>query len=155
MPLIIIEADLNNPKHCNQVVSLTNAYAIDEMGGGKPLPLTVQEEMIQGLKEMPTTLIFLAYKNNNTVGIATCFWGYSTFYAKKLIYIHDIAVIPEARGLGVGKRLLEAVTKKGIENDCCKISLEVLEHNPAQKLYKREGFSFGDSHMKYMSKLLV
>ncbi len=155
MNIQILEADFNNPKHVEHILFLTNTYAKDIMGGGKALSKEVQETMIDGYKAMSTALPFLAYVDDKPVGVANCFWGYSTFYAKKLINIHDLGVVPEARGLGIGKALIDAVVTKAKEHDCCKVTLEVLENNPARRLYEREGFEYGNTPFFYMSKLLV
>jgi GNAT superfamily N-acetyltransferase len=154
MSLKIIEADLDNPTHAEHILFLTNTYAMDEMGGGKPLADEVQENLVEGMKAMPTTLVFIALKDEKPVGIANCFLGYSTFFAKQLINIHDLGVIPDARGQGVGGILIEAVTQKAKDLDCCKVTLEVLENNPARRLYEREGFKYGDPQYFFMNKYL-
>lgn len=154
MSLKIIEADLENPLHTNHILYLTNMYSMDIMGGGEPLPEHVLENMISGLKEMPNALVFLAFEEEVPIGIANCFIGYSTFYAKKLINIHDLGVIPEGRGKGVGGALIKAVVAKAKELDCCKVTLEVLENNPARRLYEREGFEYGDPKFYFMTKLI-
>lgn len=140
MAVRIIEADLNNPKHAEYILFLTNSYALDEMGGGKPLSEFVRENLMEGLRNTPGSLIFLALDGERPIGIATCFIGFSTFNAKPLINIHDLGVIPEYRGKGIGQKLLKAVEEKAREEGCCKLTLEVLEHNPAKRLYEREGF---------------
>ena len=154
MSLAIVEADLDNKEHQEHILYLTNAYALDAMGGGAPLPDRVRQNLLAGLKAMPATLIFIAYDDSQPVGIANCFYGYSTFYAKKLINVHDLGVVPEARGKGVGAALLQAVTKKAEEEGCCKVTLEVLEHNPARRLYEREGFEYGNPPYFFMTKKL-
>ena len=57
------------------------------------------------------------------VGIATCFRGFSTFYARPTIYVHDLSVLPEQRGGGIGRRLLEAVAARARLLVCCKLTL--------------------------------
>ncbi len=150
----IIEANLSDKSHAEAIVSITNEYSKDIMGGGKALPNHVQENMISGMKAFPTTMVFLTRSEDGFVGVANCFMGYSTFYAKPLINIHDLAVLPAARGQGIGKKLIEAVTAKAKELGCCKVTLEVLENNPARRLYEREGFEYGDPHYFFMSKYL-
>jgi GNAT superfamily N-acetyltransferase len=154
MSLIVTVADLHNKHHQEHILLLTNTYALDVMGGGKPLSKWVMENMIAGLQAHPATLIFLAYEDDQPVGIANCFMGYSTFYAKPLINIHDLSVVPHARGNGVGKALLTAVTKKAQAMDCCKVTLEVLANNPARRLYEREGFTYGDPQFYFMTKII-
>src|SRR5690348_15568091 len=108
----IIEANLDRPDHQRDVLSLTAAYALDPMGNGGPLKPEVLDRLIPGLKSHPTTLIFLAYVDGRPVALATCFRGFSTFAARPLINISDLAVLPTYRGQGIGRELLTAVEQK-------------------------------------------
>jgi ribosomal protein S18 acetylase RimI-like enzyme len=140
----IIEADLNDPQHQTAVIRLINAYARDPMGEGRDLPADVRDRLISGLRRHPTTLVLLAFDAVTPVGVAVCFVGFSTFAARPLINIHDLAVIPGYRGRGIGRLLLEQVEAKGRDLGCCKLTLEVREDNHrAQELYQR--FGFGDT----------
>jgi ribosomal protein S18 acetylase RimI-like enzyme len=137
----VFEADLDAPQHQEAIVSLINAYARDPMGDGRDLPAEVRERLIPGLRQHPTTLAFLAFDGEKPAGIAVCFLGFSTFAARPLINIHDLAVLPEYRGQGVGRLLLEQVEAKGRELGCCKLTLEVRDDNHrAQRLYQKAGF---------------
>lgn len=138
----IIEADLSNAVHQRDVVAMTNVYAQDVMGNDGPLADGVLERLIPGLREIPTALIFLAYSEGRAVGIATCFWGFTTFAARPLVNIHDFCVVPELRGSGVGRALLAAVEQKARERGCAKVTLEVQENNGrARQIYEAAGFS--------------
>jgi ribosomal protein S18 acetylase RimI-like enzyme len=144
--LVIVEADLDNPQHQDAIVSLINAYARDPMGHGRELSDEVRRQLITGLRQHPTTLIFVAYAGQAPVGVAVCFRGFSTFAARPLINIHDLAVVPAYRRQGVGRRLLERVEARGREWGCCKLTLEVREDNHvAQQLYWRAGFAHAAS----------
>ena len=137
----IIEANLSLAAHQADVLALTAAYALDPMGNGGPLPAGSLERLILGLRDHPTTLILLAYVDGKAVGIATCFRGFSTFYAQPLLNIHDLAVLPEFRAQGIGARLLEAVEHQARQLGCCKVTLEVQENNVrARQVYQRAGF---------------
>jgi GNAT superfamily N-acetyltransferase len=137
----IIHADLANLQHQYAIVDLLDAYSRDPMGDEQPLPEDVKQRLIPGLREHPTTIVFLAYDGDKPVGIAVCFKGFSSFKAKPLINIHDLAVLPEWRAQGVGRKLLDAVAAHGRQLGCCKLTLETQERNPAQKLYKSVGFA--------------
>lgn len=138
----IVEADLTRPEHARDVVALTQAYAQDPMGNGAPLAQEVLDRLVPGLRSLPTTLIFLAYLDGEAVGIATCFRGFSTFHARPLVNVHDLAVLPARRGRGIGALLLAAVERKARQLGCCKVTLEVQENNTRAKgLYARAGFS--------------
>jgi len=118
-PVEIVEADLNRAAHQHAVVKLIDAYARDPMGNGKPLSADTRRALIPGLQQHPTTVIFLAYQEGNAIGIALCFLGFSTFAARPLINIHDLAVLPANRGQGAARRLIEAVERKAREMGCC------------------------------------
>jgi GNAT superfamily N-acetyltransferase len=141
-PIEIVEADLDRPEHQQAIVELLDAYSRDPMGDGKPLTEEVRSALIPGLRQHPTTHIFLAYRNGEAVGIATCFRGFSTFSARPLLNIHDLALLPGQRGQGIGMRLLETVERKAREMGCCKLTLEVQENNHrAKHVYTSAGFA--------------
>ncbi|HEU4405407.1 MAG TPA: GNAT family N-acetyltransferase [Polyangiaceae bacterium] len=141
-PVEVVEADLSRPDHQEAVVSLVDAYARDPMGGGEPLSAEARGGLIPGLRAHPTTLVFLAYLGGRAVGVAVCFLGFSTFAAKPLVNVHDLGVLPECRGRGVGRLLLGAVERRARALGCCKLTLEVLENNrPARALYESVGFA--------------
>ena len=96
----IRRADLADPGDAAAVLALLDAYSRDPMGDGKPLDAAVRERLIPGLREHPTTLVWLAFVGDEPVGITTAFVGFSTFKAAPLINLHDVAVLPAARGRG-------------------------------------------------------
>jgi GNAT superfamily N-acetyltransferase len=140
--IAVVEADLSQADHQDATLRLLNAYAMDPMGDGKPLSERAQRDLIPGLREHPTTMVFLAYQGSEAVGLAICFRGFSTFAARPLVNIHDFFVMPATRGTGVGRRLLAAVERRAREIGCCKLTLEVQENNHrAQGVYAAAGFA--------------
>lgn len=137
-----VEADLGREEHQRAVLDLVNAYSCDAMGDGKPLSPDARARLIAGLQAHPTTLIFLAFKAREPVGVAVCFRGFSTFAARPLLNIHDLNVLPAYRGVGIGRGLIAAVEAKARELGCCKLSLEVQEKNErARRTYAAAGFA--------------
>jgi len=142
----IVDADLSRPDHQRAVLDMIDAYALDPMGMGRHLPVDVREALIPALREHPTTVILLAFDGARVVGTAICFRGFSTFVAKPLLNIHDLAVVPSYRGRGVGRLLLEAAAVKARALGCCKLTLEVLEDNlRARAVYRAAGFGQGQT----------
>jgi ribosomal protein S18 acetylase RimI-like enzyme len=138
----VVEADLTRSDHQEAVRALTLAYAHDPMGKGGLLTADALDRLIPGLKAHPTTLILLAYADERAVGLATCFRGFSTFFALPLVNIHDLAVLPAFRGRGIGRRLLDRVAEKAKALGCCKVTLEVQENNArARHVYEAAGFA--------------
>jgi len=152
MNVDIVEADYWNPRHCSDIKYLTNSYAKDEMGGAYPLPRQTLEEMIEGLRSTSNAFSLIAYHEEEAIGIATCFVGFSTFEARKSINIHDLAVVPDYRNQGIGELLLQSIQKKARKLKCCKLTLEVRVDNRARELYERFGFETGDPEMLFMTK---
>jgi ribosomal protein S18 acetylase RimI-like enzyme len=138
-------ADLNHPEDARHVVELLDMYSREPLGQAAPLAEDVRERLLPGLREHPTTLILLAFDESSAVGIAVCFVGFSTFAARPLLNIHDLAVRPEARGRGVGRALLHAAQQQAVQRDCCKMTLEVRHDNHiARQLYQDFGFASGN-----------
>jgi len=120
---------------------LLDMYARDEMGGGEPLKEDVKARLCDDLAEHPGALSLIASVDGQPVGLLNAFLGYSTFKARPLMNVHDIAVHPDFRGRGVGQALLAALQEYAVAMDCCKLTLEVLSGNHvAQKSYERFGF---------------
>lgn len=136
-----VQADLERVEHQAAVLAMVDAYSRDPMGDGAPLSTEARARLIPGLRQHPTTLVFLAYDGEGPVGVAVCFLGFSTFAAKPLVNLHDVAVVPTHRGRGVGRALLAAVEAKARELGCCKLTLEVLDKNErALRTYAAAGF---------------
>jgi ribosomal protein S18 acetylase RimI-like enzyme len=140
--LRILRADLAQADHQAAILEMVDLYARDPVGGGKPLPDPVRAGLIPGLSAHPTTVVFLAFSASEAIGVAVCFGGFSTFAAKPLLNIHDLAVHPAYRGRGVGRALLAAVEAHAQATGCCKLTLEVQANNaPAVKAYRGFGFA--------------
>jgi ribosomal protein S18 acetylase RimI-like enzyme len=137
----VVEADLTRVKDQQAIVALLDTYSRDPMGNGEPLAEDARRRLIPGLQELPTSIVFLAYLSGTPVGLGICFRGFSTFAGRPLINIHDLAVLPEQRGHGVGRSLLEAIAQKAHALGCCKLTLEVQENNRrARRVYEAAGF---------------
>jgi ribosomal protein S18 acetylase RimI-like enzyme len=103
--------------------------------------------------------VWLAFDGADAVGVCVGFIGFSTFEARPLLNIHDLAVLPGQRGRGTGRALLAAAEASARAEDCCKLTLEVQDDNtPARQLYDRFGFRdvrYGDSGpTRFQSKRL-
>ena len=141
MRVDVRRADLTDPHDAVGIVTVIDSYAVEPIGGGRPLPPDVRERLVPALRNHPTTLVLLAYADEQPVGVAVCFFGLSTFKARPLLNIHDLAVLPSYRGGGVGRALLRAVEEHARREGCCKLTLEVRDDNArARALYRSFGF---------------
>ena len=137
----VFEADLSNPVDAKSVLDVLDSYASDPVGGGQPLSRDVRDRLPSILRSFPTSLVLLAAIDDRCVGLAVCFFSLSTFRARPLLNVHDLAVLPEYRGSGVGRALLQAAEDRARQKGCCKLTLEVQDDNTrARTLYRRFGF---------------
>ncbi len=140
MPATIREADLDDPADAQAIVDLTDAYARDPMGGGQPLDEGVKAALVPAMREHGKIRVLLAEVDGAPVGLATLIESFSAFNAAPALNVHDLAVLPDHRGHGIGTRLLEATEAMARDLGCTRVTLEVLPENPARKLYERQGF---------------
>jgi len=74
------------------------------------------------------------------VGFALFFHNYSTFLGKPGLYLEDLFVRTEARGHGLGKRLLAYLARTALERGCGRLDWSVLDWNaPSIGFYRRLG----------------
>lgn len=140
--LRIVPTDLHDPAHAAALVSLLDAYARDPMGGGKGLPDEVVAALPQRLAGRAGFVSFLAFVDDEAVGLINCFEGFSTFAAQPLLNVHDIAVLPTHRRRGIARALLAAAEEAARQRGCCKLTLEVLSNNhAAMAAYAQKGFA--------------
>jgi diamine N-acetyltransferase len=92
----------------------------------------------------------LAEIDGRTVAMATVFPTYTTFAAKRGLYIEDLFVIPDYRGQGVGTALLRFIAKMAVERDCGRIEWTTLLWNtPAVEFYESLGARPNDAWTAY------
>jgi ribosomal protein S18 acetylase RimI-like enzyme len=141
MRLQVREADLDDPRDAAGIIAALDSYAADPVGGGQPLGEDVRKRLVPALRDHGKALVLLAFAEAQPVGVAICFIGLSTFQARPLLNIHDLAVVPELRGRGIGRALLAEAERLAVDRGFCKLTLEVQETNtPARTLYERFGF---------------
>ena len=142
MNIEVIKADYSNKRHKNEIPMLLDAYALDPMGGGKPLDSKVKNNLVKELSKLPYAFSVIAYIDGIPAGLANCFESFSTFACKPLINIHDLIVLEKYRGNGISQKMLNTIEEIAISKGCCKITLEILSNNEAAKAsYKKFGFA--------------
>ena len=77
----------------------------------------------------PYAEVVFACLDGAPVGFALFFHNFSTFLGKPGIYLEDLFVRPEARGLGVGRRLLAWLAHTTLERGCARLDWAVLDWN--------------------------
>ena len=82
----------------------------------------------------------IAENDGEPVGFALFFHNFSTFLAQPGIYLEDLFVVPEQRGRGVGRALLERLARVAVDRGCGRLEWAVLDWNKdAITFYERLG----------------
>ena len=82
----------------------------------------------------------IAEDDGEPVGFALFFHTFSTFLAQPGLYLEDLFVVPEHRGGGIGRALLERLARVAVERGCGRLEWAVLDWNQdAIRFYERLG----------------
>ena len=132
------------PADVPQILSFIRALAAYER---EPDAVTATEAdlMRDGFGLNPFYSCLIAEHDGQPAGFAFYFFNYSTWMGRPGLYLEDIYVQPEFRGLGIGKALLQQVAAIAVEKNCPRLQWEVLDWNtPAIEFYRAMGAEFLD-----------
>jgi GNAT superfamily N-acetyltransferase len=88
----------------------------------------------------PYAEVLIGEVDSEPRGFALFFHNFSTFEGRPGIYLEDLFVMPEARGVGLGKALLVELARLAVERDCARLEWWVLDWNePSIGFYKSLG----------------
>jgi GNAT superfamily N-acetyltransferase len=127
-----------------QILAFIRALAAFER---EPDAVTATEQGLlrDGFGPNPIFYCLIADHDGQPAGFALYFFNYSTWKGCPGIYLEDIFVHPELRGLGIGKALLQQVAAIAVQKGCPRLQWEVLDWNtPAIDFYKAMGAEFLD-----------
>jgi len=127
-----------------QILGFIRALAAFERA---PEAVTATEEGLvrDGFGPHPFYHCLIAEHDGRAAGFAFYFFNYSTWVGRPGIYVEDLFVHPEFRGLGIGKALLKQVAAVAVANGCQRMQWEVLDWNtPAIDFYRAMGAEFLD-----------
>lgn len=90
--------------------------------------------------ERPVIEAVIGWERARPVGFALYFHNFSTFLARRGLYLEDLFVVPPARGRGYGKALMQHVARIAVERGCGRFEWAVLDWNqPSIDFYKSLG----------------
>ena len=79
--------------------------------------------------ENPRCFCDIAEAGGRPVGFALWYYSYSTFQGRAGIFLEDLFVETDARGLGAGKALLARLAQRCVEADLGRLEWSVLDWN--------------------------
>ncbi|MGH6608922.1 MAG: GNAT family N-acetyltransferase [Burkholderiaceae bacterium] len=101
---------------------------------------TVDDLKRELFADQPIIEAVIAWEDERAVGFALYFHNYSTFLARRGLYLEDLFVVPEARGRGVGKALIRHCAQLAVARGCGRFEWAVLDWNqPAIDFYQSIG----------------
>lgn len=90
--------------------------------------------------EHPAAQVVIAEVDGQPAGFALFFHNFSTFLGQRGLYLEDLFVRPQYRGLGLGERLMVHLARLAVERGCGRFEWSVLDWNePAIRFYRRLG----------------
>jgi GNAT superfamily N-acetyltransferase len=88
----------------------------------------------------PRVFCDIAELDGQPVGFALWFYNYSTFVGRCGIWLEDLFVLPQARGAGAGKALLQGLARRCVAEGLGRLEWSVLDWNaPAIGFYDSLG----------------
>jgi GNAT superfamily N-acetyltransferase len=79
----------------------------------------------------------VAEMHGRIVGLVHYLYHRNTAMIEDVCYLQDLFTAPEARGLGVGRALIEYVYAEAAKAGSRRVYWQTAENNPARKLYDR------------------
>ncbi len=90
--------------------------------------------------ERSAEVVFAEEQDGTIVGFALFFHNFSTFVGRKGLYLEDLFIIPEKRGRGYGRQLLQHLARLAVERNCGRMEWICLDWNEnALKTYRSIG----------------
>lgn len=90
--------------------------------------------------DSPAAEVLLAFVDDQPAAFAVFFHSFSTFTGKRGLWLDDLFVKPEFRGMNVGKNLLKKLGAIAVERNCARFEWIVLDWNKnAIEFYEKTG----------------
>ena len=93
----------------------------------------------EGFGASPRYEALLAEEDGRALGFALYFHNFSPIEGRSGLHLEDVFVRDEARGRGIGRKLMARLAAIAAERNCARLDLSVLHWNPARRFYDRLG----------------
>jgi GNAT superfamily N-acetyltransferase len=137
------------PTDCDAVVRLLMAQLHDHQLSVAPIAVSRTVQSIA--EDRRYGFILVASVASAPVGVAYASALMSLEHGGESGWLEELYVLPEARGRGVGTRLVDAVVQEAARRGWRAIDLEVeAGHEQAARIYQRRGFQQRNRHRWYL-----
>ena len=135
---IIRRADLDDPADLDAIVEQTVAFAAE---GGRQLDWSTRHALGDQLRRRAAFVLVAVDSGDRIVGHLMAQRVLSSFGGRECCNIHDLYLREEARGRGLGRRLMDSCEEHARALGCGRLTLEVaVENDAARGLYRSLGF---------------
>lgn len=123
---------------------------------GQPSQPVVCRDFLRARLERGESAIFLALDDDVPVGFTQLYPGFSSVRARPIWWLNDLFVLPQVRGRGAGRALLDAASGHARATGAAWLMLETGADNAyAQGLYERYGYARLDPGSRFYQLALA
>ncbi|WBL13743.1 GNAT family N-acetyltransferase [Sutcliffiella sp. NC1] len=134
----------------NDVGGVSNLFNLYRMFYNQPSDLEGARSYITERMEKGDSVIFVAKIDDEYVGFTQLYPTFSSISMKKAWILNDLYVDEQARGQGVGEKLLQRAKELAVQTGAKSISLSTaLDNYTAQRLYEKNGYERDEHFYQY------
>lgn len=120
------------------VIAMARAFHDED---GHPLDAAGEAAIVRLLADPGLGVVYLVEASGEPIGYAVLCFSYSIEWGGRDAFIDDLYLAGPWRGRGIGSAIIEALSAAARADGCSALHLEVIDGNPAQALYRRQGFT--------------
>ena len=112
---------------CARILEFIRALAVYEKMEDQVV--ATEDLLKEWILEKKKAEVIFALEGEKEVGFALFFHNFSTFLGRAGIYLEDLFVLPEYRGKGCGKGLIQALAQIAVSRGCGRLEWSCLDWN--------------------------
>lgn len=137
------------PEDAQQILDFITELAVYERAGHE-VKASVEDIRSTLFTDNAPARALMCLLDGRPIGYAVYFYSYSTWLGRNGIYLEDLYVTPEQRGIGAGRHLLREIAREARANGCGRLEWSVLDWNqPAIDFYRSIGALPQDEWVRY------